>query len=63
MSEYVHVVTGLEMGWDCVCGVFTEYDDAVMSCFHDDTLSFAEKIEAVEGGDTSYVIHTKRLMK
>ena len=61
MTEYVYVVTSTEMGWDCVCGVYTDYDKAVLSCFHDDDREFDEKASEVENGDTSYVIHTKRL--
>lgn len=26
MNKTVYVVTGLELGWDCVCGVFSDVD-------------------------------------
>jgi hypothetical protein len=61
MSDYVYVLTSIEMGWDCVCGVYTNYDDAVRYCMHGEDIPLAEMAEKIEDGDTSYVIHTKRL--
>lgn len=61
MGDYVYVVTHLEMGWDCVCGVYKDYQKAVLSCFWDDDRSLEEKAVEIEDGDTSYIIHTKRL--
>lgn len=61
MANYVYVVTSVEMGWDCICGVYKDYQKAVLSCFWDDDRSFEEKAAAIEDGDTSYIIHTKRL--
>lgn len=63
MTEYVYVITHLEMGWDNVCGVYRDYEKAVRSCFHDnpDNLSLDEMTEQVEDGELQYVIHTKRL--
>jgi hypothetical protein len=62
MTEYVHVVTSLEMGWDCVCGVYRSEESAIRSCFHDDEeRSLDEMRELVEDGSLMYVIHTKKL--
>jgi len=63
MNEYVYVVTSVEMGWDCVCGVYKTAEAAYRSCFrYDETGMTLEEMEAlVEDGDTSYVVHTKRL--
>lgn len=62
MSQYVYVVTSLEMGWDCVCGVYTNVDSAYRSCFHDDVERTVEEMrDLVENGDTSYVVHSQRL--
>jgi hypothetical protein len=63
MSEYVYVITSTEMGWDCVCGVYKNYRKAVESCFWDDDRDFEEKEREVEDGDTSYIIHRKKLEK
>jgi hypothetical protein len=61
--KYVYVVTSVEMGWDCVCGVYENLDDAYQSCFHDNplNLSLEQMEEMVEDGDTNYVVHTKKL--
>lgn len=62
MTEYIHVVTSTEMGWDCVCGVHRTEEGAYRSCFHDDEeRSLEEMRELVDNGDTSYVVHTKKL--
>lgn len=62
MTEYVYVVTSLEMGWDCVCGVYKTSESAYRSCFeHDSGLTLEEMTAQVEDGDTSYVIFTKLL--
>jgi hypothetical protein len=61
MAQFVYVVTHLEMGWDCVCGVYTDYRKAVESCYWDDERAFEEKEREVENGDTCYVIHHKKL--
>jgi hypothetical protein len=63
MNEYVYVVTNVEMGWDCVCGVYQSEESAYRHCFHDndDGLTLEEIIEKVDDGDTSYVISAQRL--
>lgn len=61
MSSYVYVVTSTEMGWDCVCGVYKDYQKAVESCYWGDDLSFEEKEAEIDNGDTPYVIHHKKL--
>jgi hypothetical protein len=63
MREYVYVVTSVEMGWDCVCGVYKTPESAYRSCFHDNEegLTLEEMEARVEDGDTSYVVHAKRL--
>jgi len=34
MNKTVYVVTGLELGWDCVVGVFEDVDtDELRKCF------------------------------
>ncbi len=60
---YVYVVTSVEMGWDCVCGVYTDYKSAVLSCFFDEDLErpYEELMDEVEDGETSYIIHQKQL--
>lgn len=63
MTEYVHVVTHLEMGWDNVCGVYKTSEAAYRSCFryNEDKLTLEEMIRQVEDAETSYIVHTKRL--
>lgn len=63
MTNYVFVVTNLEMGWDNVCGVYQTSESAYRYCFHDnpDNLTLEEMTELVENGDTSYVVHAQRL--
>lgn len=58
----VYVVTNVEMGWDCVCGVYEKLDDAYRSCFSYNPLNLTlDQMEAmVEDGDTSYVVHAKK---
>lgn len=61
--KYVYVVTSLEMGWDCVCGVYEKPEDAYYSCFNDNPLNLTlEQMQAiVDDGDTHYVVHEKKL--
>lgn len=59
--KYVYVVTSTEMGWDCVCGVYENVDDAYRSCYNPDNLSLDEMKELVENGDTAYVVSVKKL--
>ena len=48
MNKTVYVVTGLELGWDCVCGVFKDVNlDELQKCFpegqyviHEQTVEF-----------------------
>lgn len=61
MASYVYVVTHLEMGWDCVCGVYKDYRKAVESCYWDDDRSFEEKESEIDCGNTAYVIHHKKM--
>jgi len=59
----VYVVTHVEMGWDCVCGVYTSEGAAIRSCFADNEgdLSYEQMESLVNDGDTSYVVHYKTL--
>lgn len=59
----VYVVTHLEMGWDCVCGVYTSEEGAIRSCFDDneDGLSYEVMKSLVDEGDISYIVHYKTL--
>lgn len=61
MTEYVYVVTGVELGWDCVCGVYKTSESAYRRCFDGDDLTLEEMIAQVENGDTSYVVSAKPL--
>lgn len=63
MSDYVFVVTHLEMGWDNVCGVYKTSESAYRHCFHDnpENLTLEEMTAMVEDGDTSYVVSAKKL--
>lgn len=63
MTKFVYVVTGLELGWDCVCGVYSDYERALVSIFYDneDGLTVDEMEEQYDAGDTGYIIHTKRM--
>lgn len=64
MSEYVYVVTNIEMGWDCVCGVYKTNEGALRHIFPD-----AEHAEMTEdeledlynNENECCVIHCKRL--
>lgn len=59
----VYVVTNVEMGWDCVCGVYTDKVDAIRRCFGDNEadLSYEEMESLINNCDTSYVVHYKTL--
>lgn len=64
MSEYVYVVTHLELGWDCVCGVYTSYEGALRYVFpnpeHEEMS--AEELEDLYNDDNrSCIIHQERL--
>jgi hypothetical protein len=61
--KYVYVVTSVELGWDCVCGVYENVEDAYRSCFDGNPLNLSlEQMETmVEDGDTNYVVHAKKL--
>lgn len=60
--KYVFVVTSVDMGWDCVCGVYENRTDAYRSCFERDSkLTIEQMINTVECGDTSYVVSAKKL--
>lgn len=63
MTEYVHVLTHVEMGWDCVCGVFESLDGALRHVYEDDQEGMTtEELEArFDEEHSCYVIHTKRL--
>lgn len=63
MTDYVYVVTHLEMGWDNVCGVYKTSEGAYRSCFHDnpDGFTLEEMTRQIEDGETEYVVHHKRL--
>lgn len=64
MSEYVYVVTSLEMGWDCVCGVYRTNEDALRYIFDDWGEEYTEE-QLQERYDNSerdtLIIHDKRL--
>ena len=66
MAEYVHVVTGLELGWDCVCGVYKTYEGALRYILcepsHEDLTEdqLGELFESHEG-DYGYIIHDETL--
>lgn len=65
MTQYVHVVTGLELGWDCVCGVYKTYEGALRYIFCEP--EHAEMTEAQltelyeDDSDCQYIIHDKKL--
>lgn len=61
MKKIVYVVTGLELGWDCVCGVYEQYESAIKSLFDDEDISIEEMIEQYEDGRLDYIIHEKYL--
>lgn len=54
----VYIVTNVEYGWDCVCGVFVDLDEAYIRCAEGgETLEEIRKL--VQNGDTGFVIHKK----
>lgn len=64
MSEYVYVVTSLEMGWDCVCGVYQTNDGALRYIFEDDHEDQTEEQLQKRYDDSendNLIIHSKRL--
>lgn len=64
MTEYVYVVTGLELGWDCVCGVHRTYEGALRYIFQEPEhkeMTEAELEELYEECDSGYIIHDERL--
>ncbi|ATW58252.1 hypothetical protein CNR37_00045 [Pseudomonas phage ventosus] len=63
MTKSVYVVTGLELGWDCVCGVHESFDGALRSIFEEDCegKSTDELEDRYNNEDTGYIIHEKRL--
>ncbi|QYW06667.1 hypothetical protein uav_136 [Pseudomonas phage UAVern] len=65
MTDYVYVLTHLEMGWDCVCGVYMSLDGALRSIFEDECegKSTGELEDRYNNEDTCYIIHKKRLEK
>lgn len=66
MRQTVYVVTGLELGWDCVCGVYKTYEGALRYILcepeHKDLTEeqLSELFESREG-DYSYIIHDETL--
>jgi hypothetical protein len=63
-SKYVQVVTHVEMGWDCVCGVFETYEGALRHIYSEPehaNMSFQELADMFEDDDTCYIIHEKRM--
>lgn len=64
MKETVYVVTGLELGWDCVCGVYRTFESALRYIFQEPehkTMTVEELEELYDEGDSSYIIHDERL--
>lgn len=64
MSKTVYVVTGLDLGWDCVCVVFEKYEDAVAYCMpedYDENPDYYEDQLNDEGFLDNYIIHTNTL--
>lgn len=61
--KYVFVVTNVDHGWDCVCGVYENRLDAYTRCFNGnhDNLTIEQMIDIVECGDTQYVVSAKKL--
>ena len=44
MNKIVYVVTGLELGWDCVCGVFENVSlEELQKCFPEGHYVISEK--------------------
>ncbi|UOL48454.1 hypothetical protein QGX12_gp031 [Pseudomonas phage Kremar] len=64
MKQTVYVVTGLELGWDCVCGVHRTFESALRYIFNDvehKDMTVDELEELYDEGDSSYIIHDERL--
>lgn len=64
MTEYVYVVTHLEMGWDCVCGVYKTNEGALRYIFPEPehALMTEEELEDLYNEDNQEcIIHAKRL--
>lgn len=66
MVDYVYVVTDVELGWDCVCGVYLTEEEAEDSCKPDQEEYEADKewwdkrLNSQGMYDTR-IIHTKKL--
>lgn len=57
-GEYLYIVTNVEHGWDCVCGLYVDSDAAYLRCAENgETLE--EITQLVEDGDTAFVVHRK----
>lgn len=64
MTDKLYVVTGLALGWDCVCGVHRTYEGALRYIFGEPehkTMTVAELEELYDEGDSGYIIHNERL--
>lgn len=65
MTDYVYVVTHLEMGWDCVCGVYKTNLGALRHVFCDPEHRemTEEELETLyeEDDNSCYIIHSNRL--
>lgn len=62
----IHVVTNTELGWDCVVGVYDQYELAENACRpHPDDLEYYRNNGYLDrlGFIESYEIHTKELNK
>lgn len=65
MTQYVYVITGLELGWDCVCGVYKTYEGALRYILCDpehEELTEEQLTELYEADqDCEYIIHHQSL--
>lgn len=65
MTQYVYVVTGLELGWDCVCGVYKTYEGALRYILNEpehEGLTEEQLTELYEADqDCQYIIHDEKL--
>ena len=64
MTQYVYVVTDIEMGWDCVCGVYKTYEGALRHIFPDpehQEMTVGELEDLYNDANECCIIHEKRL--
>lgn len=66
MSQYVYVVTDVELGWDCVCGVYLTEEEAIAECkpspeeYEADKEWYDQHLDS-DGMFNTRVIHCKKL--